>query len=49
VAFRCFVRNLKTGEERYLSDPREIGEILARKLREEAGAPKAAAEKRRAG
>jgi hypothetical protein len=49
AAFRCFVRNLKTGEERYLTDPREIGEILARKLREEAGAPKAVAEKRRAG
>jgi hypothetical protein len=32
--FRCFVRDLRTGEERYLSDPRELGELILRKLRE---------------
>jgi intein/homing endonuclease len=32
--FRCFVRDLKTGEERYLSDPGEIGKLMLRKLRE---------------
>lgn len=31
---RCLVRNLRTGEERYLSDPRELGEMVTRKLRE---------------
>lgn len=25
---RCFIRDLKTGEERYLSDPRELGELM---------------------
>jgi hypothetical protein len=30
---RCFVRDLRTGEERYLSDPREIGELMLRQLR----------------
>jgi hypothetical protein len=34
--FRCFVRDLRTGEERYLGDPREIGELMLRKLREAA-------------
>ena len=32
--FRCFVRDLRTGEERYLSDPRELGELILRRLRE---------------
>ena len=32
--FRCFVRDLKTGEERYVSDPRELGELVLRRLRE---------------
>lgn len=31
---RFFVRDLRTGEERYLSDPRELGELMLRKLRE---------------
>jgi hypothetical protein len=31
---RCFVRDLKTGEERYLGDPHELGELVLRKLRE---------------
>ena len=30
---RCFVRDLRTGEERYLNDPREIGELMLRQLR----------------
>jgi hypothetical protein len=30
---RCLVRDLRTGEERYLSDPREIGELMLRQLR----------------
>ena len=30
---RGFVRDLKTGEERYLSDPRELGELLSREMR----------------
>lgn len=30
---RCFVRDLRTGEERYLTDPREIGELVLRQLR----------------
>lgn len=34
TVFRCFVRDLKTGEERYLSDPRELGELVLRRLRE---------------
>ncbi|HEY0514518.1 MAG TPA: hypothetical protein VGH73_21630 [Thermoanaerobaculia bacterium] len=25
---RCFIRDLKTGEERYLSDPRELGDLV---------------------
>lgn len=33
--FRCSVRDLKTGEERYLSDPREIGELMLRQVRAE--------------
>jgi len=30
---RCFVRDLRTGEERYLSDPREIGDLMLRQFR----------------
>jgi hypothetical protein len=30
---RGFVRDLKTGEERYLSDPRQLGELLNREMR----------------
>jgi len=33
--FRCSVRDLRTGEERYLSDPREIGELMLRQVRSE--------------
>lgn len=33
---RCFVRDLRTGKERYLSDPRALGELLLRRLRIEA-------------
>ena len=39
---RGFVRDLKTGKERYLSDPRELGEILTRELREAGEAEKPA-------
>ena len=35
---RCFVRDLRTGEERYLKDPREIGELVLRQLRAAYGA-----------
>jgi hypothetical protein len=35
---RCFVRDLRTGEERYLTDPREIGELVLRQLRATHGA-----------
>jgi hypothetical protein len=34
---RCFVRDLRTGEERYLTDPREIGELVLRQLRSMSG------------
>ena len=30
---RGFVRDLKTGKERYLSHPRELGEMLTREMR----------------
>ena len=30
---RCFVRDLRTGEEKYLTDPREIGDLVLRQLR----------------
>ena len=32
--FRCSIRDLKTGEERYLNDPRELGEMVLRKMRQ---------------
>ena len=31
---RYMVRDLKTGEERYLSDPRELGELVSRPVLE---------------
>ena len=31
--FRCRLRDLRTGEERYLSDPRQIGELMLNKLK----------------
>ncbi len=31
---RCMVRDLKTGEERYLADPRELGELVSRPVRD---------------
>jgi hypothetical protein len=31
---RCFVRDLKTGEERYLSDPGEIDDLVTRRMKE---------------
>jgi hypothetical protein len=30
---RCFIRDLRTGEERYVSDPRELGELMLQHLR----------------
>lgn len=30
---RCFVRDLRTGQERYLSDPKALGELMLRHLR----------------
>jgi hypothetical protein len=47
--FRCSVRDLKTGEERYLSDPRQLGEMVLRKMREAAKAAKSSGERRRTG
>lgn len=29
---RCFIRDLRTGEERYLNDPRELGELMLQRL-----------------
>ena len=31
---RCFIRDLKTGEERYLSDPAEIDDLVTRRMKE---------------
>ncbi|HEX6902233.1 MAG TPA: hypothetical protein VF789_21125 [Thermoanaerobaculia bacterium] len=33
--YRCSVRDLRSGEERYLNDPREIGELMLRQVRAE--------------
>lgn len=33
--FRCFIRDLRTGEEHYLNDPRQIGELMFRQVRAE--------------
>jgi hypothetical protein len=30
---RCFIRDLRTGEERYLNDLRELGELMLQRLR----------------
>lgn len=30
---RCSIRDLRTGEERYLSDPRELGELMLRQMK----------------
>jgi hypothetical protein len=30
---RCSMRDLKTGEERFFTDPREIGELMLRQTR----------------
>jgi hypothetical protein len=34
---RCSVRDLETGEERYVSDPREVGDLVTRRMRETEG------------
>lgn len=44
---RCFVRDLRTGEERYLTDPREIGELVLRQLRAASGARSEPSERER--
>jgi hypothetical protein len=31
---RCFIRDLKTGEERYLRDPRELVELVVKPMSE---------------
>lgn len=39
---RCFIRDLRTGEERYVNDPRELGGLMLQRLRaarEEADEP----------
>jgi hypothetical protein len=36
---RIYVRDLKTGEERYLSDPRELGKLALRKMRDASALP----------
>ncbi len=33
--FRCFIRDLRTGEEHYLNDPRQVGELMLRQVRAE--------------
>lgn len=33
--FRCFIRDLRTGEEHYLNDPRQVGELMLRHARAE--------------
>jgi hypothetical protein len=30
---RCSIRDLETGEERYVSDPQELGELVIRRMR----------------
>lgn len=30
---RCFLRNLRTGEERYLNDPQRVGETILHSLK----------------
>jgi len=42
--YRCSVRDLRSGEERYLNDPREIGELMLRQIRAERKAPLPAGE-----
>ncbi|HEX4962857.1 MAG TPA: hypothetical protein VF173_18620 [Thermoanaerobaculia bacterium] len=32
---RCCLRNLRTGEEEYVGDPRRLGDLVLRHLREE--------------
>jgi hypothetical protein len=32
---RCYIRDLRTGEEHYLNDPRRVGELMLRQLRPE--------------
>jgi hypothetical protein len=43
---RCFVRDLKTGEERYLSDPGEIDDLVTRRMRETGAAVDEPAQRR---
>lgn len=31
---RCSIRDLRTGEERYFSDPRELGEMMLRQMKQ---------------
>lgn len=38
---RCFIRDLKTGEERYLSDPAEIDDLVTRRMKETGAAAEA--------
>jgi len=33
--YRCYMRDLRTGEEHYLKDPRGVGELMLRHLRPE--------------
>ena len=37
-AFRATVRDLRTGEERHLSDPKQLGELALRALKAEESA-----------
>jgi hypothetical protein len=43
---RCFVRDLKTGEEKYLSDPGEIDDLVTRRMRETVSAAEEPAPRR---
>lgn len=37
---RCSIRDLETGEERYISDPHELGNLMTRRIPEGGGAGK---------
>ena len=32
---RCYIRDLRTGEEHYLTDPRRVGDLILRQMRPE--------------
>jgi hypothetical protein len=46
---RCSVRDLETGEQRYVSDPRELGDLVNRRMREAGKTEEPEQENRRTG